>query len=93
MRSSRPSVSNFLQEKKRIKNQAEPDRAQSHGRQCLAQRLLSRNLTHPQGSINNYKFISKAKPFDTHTEEQEVLIQYIYTHTRSIVLDTHGEQC
>lgn len=55
--------------------------------------LCSRNLTHPQEGINNYKFISKAKPFDTHTEERDVLIQYIYTHTWSIILETHGEQC
>lgn len=51
------------------------------------------NLTHPQEGINNYKFISKAKPFDTHTEERDVLLQYIYTHTWSIILETHGEQC
>lgn len=62
-------------------------------RWCPAHGLRSRNLTHPQEGINNYKFISKAKQFNTHTEERDVLIQYIYTHTWSIMSETHGEQC
>lgn len=54
-----------------------------HGKEGSCVMSPSRNLTHPQEGINNYKFISKAKPFDNHTGELDVLIQYIYTHTHT----------